>query len=161
MNRYWLLIGIVLWLATPLTVLAEQDVRFESKAEIEVQETDQSGKKTWIRQPAKLVPPGTMVIYTNTFTNQGEEPAENLVVTNPVPQDMVYLSGSAMGENADITFSVDSGETFANENELTITGQDGAKRLAEPKDITHIRWLIKTPLPPGAAGSVEYRAQLL
>lgn len=162
MKRLLIMIGMVLLLTLPLTAFAENsNVRFESKAEVDVQEVDEQGNKTWVRQPAKLVVPGTIVIYTNTFTNQGAEAAEGLVVTNPIPENMVYFPASAIGDKTDITFSVDAGENFASEDALTMIGADGRPRPAEPKDITHIRWLVTAPLQSGETGQVEYRARLL
>lgn len=152
---------LLLLLALPWASLAaSENIRFESLAEIEVQQTNDKGEKVLVREPAKLVVPGTNVIYTNRFTNTGNEPAKNLVITNPVPESMELLAGSVLPESASITYSVDGGKTYATSDKLTITEADGRTRPAEPRDYSHIRWKITGPLPPGEKGQVEFRAKL-
>lgn len=156
------LIGILITLLSVATALADKnDITFASKAEVEVQEVNAQGEDTWVRKPPTLVIPGTVVIYTNTFTNNGAEPASDLIVTNPVPENMVYVAGSALGENAEITFSADGGNSFAPEDQLQVTEADGTQRPAAPKEITHVRWQVLKPLPPAGSGQVEFRARLL
>ena len=40
------------------------------------------------------VVPGERVIYTITFRNVGDEPAENVVINNPIDQNLAYVGGS-------------------------------------------------------------------
>jgi hypothetical protein len=43
-------------------------------------------------------------------------------------------------------------------NELGVVAADGARRAATAADYTHVRWLIKAPLAPGARAFVRFRA---
>ena len=161
MNRSWPLLALLLCLTLPLTAFAaDNQIQFESRAEIEVRQALPDGSTITLRQPAALVVPGTLVIYSNVMTNVGTEPAENLVVSNPIPLQMIYVAGSALPESAAITFSVDGGKTFAAPETLTVTGGDGKERPAVAEDYTHIRWLITEALAPGATTAVEFRAKL-
>lgn len=160
MIRRWLTLLILLCLTLPGLVLAKDDIRFDTSVEVEVEKTNAQGEKAFVREPAVLVVPGTMVIYTNSFTNQTGEPAENLVLTNPIPEKMEYIAGSASDDNATVTFSADGGETFAAEDQLFISDSSGQRRLASPKEYTDIRWVLTSPLSPTETGSVEYRARL-
>ena len=81
-------------------VLAQ--IELTTVAEIEVTETDAQGKKTVKRIPPRKVVPGTEVIYTITAKNTGNEPADNIVVTNPVPKHTEYVDGSAFGAGTNI-----------------------------------------------------------
>jgi uncharacterized repeat protein (TIGR01451 family) len=146
--------------ATAAIATAADNIRFTSKAEIEVEQISADGSKRLVRQPAALVVPGTGVIYTNTFRNIGDKPAERLVITNPIPEGMEYLGGSALPLDADITFSIDGGRSFDRADQLFVSLADGSKRLAEAEEYTHIRWTISEALPPGAEGNVEFRAHL-
>ena len=87
---------------------------------------------------AELVVPGESVFYTITFTNVSNESADNVVITNPIAEDLMYVDGSAFGPGMDILFSVDGGVTFATADELTVL-EAGELRDAEADDFTHVR----------------------
>lgn len=163
MRNLILAIGLifqVLLTAPEAVQAANENIRFESMAELEVEQVNAQGEKVLARQPAVLVVPGTIVVYTNRFENQGKEPAEKLRITNPIPQNMEFLAGSSLPEDATIVYSVDAGQTFDVPGALFITEADGTRRPAEARDYTHIRWTLNKPLPPGTAGFVEFRARL-
>ena len=109
--------------------------------------------------PADTVLPGETVFYTITFTNVSNEVADRVVITNPIDESLVYLDGSAFGAGMDIVFSVDGGESFAAASELTVT-EDGEVRAAEPRDFTHVRWVMRNDLAAGAQGTARFAAVL-
>jgi len=109
--------------------------------------------------PADTVVPGETVFYTITFTNVSNEVADRVVITNPIDESLVYLDGSAFGAGMDIVFSVDGGESFAAASELTVT-EDGEVRAAEPRDFTHVRWVMRNDLAAGAQGTARFAAVL-
>lgn len=153
--------ALLLFFALTLPAAAQQEIiRFESTAEVELAKVTPQGEKVLERRPATLVVPGTVVIYTNRYTNQGSEAAEGLVITNPLPENMAYLDGSAFDEGTVVVFSVDGGQSFDRPEDLTVTDTDGSRRPAQAEDYTHIRWKVLAPLSPGATGEVEYRAKL-
>src|SRR5512135_2756838 len=100
-------------------------VELKMAAEKEVAVTGADGSKTMERVPAEKVIPGDLVIYTITYTNKGDKPAENLVVKNPIPEHMKYVDGSAAGENSVITYSVDKGKTYDVPEKLTVKDAKG------------------------------------
>ena len=108
---------------------------------------------------ADKVVPGETVIVTTTFQNIGDEAAENVVITNPISSELVYIDGSAFGPGTDIEFSVDGGKTFAPAVELTVT-EDGVSRSAGANDFTHIRWVMREDLAAGAQGVARFSAVL-
>jgi uncharacterized repeat protein (TIGR01451 family) len=163
MNKLLLSLGVLLLLlnSTPTELLAaNEQISFTSAAEIEVIEVNDKGEKVLVRRPAVLVPPGGVVIYVNAFTNNGNQPAEELVVTNPVPADTEYLRGSATETGADLSFSIDGGKNFGKPEELMVPDGEGGTRQAEPKEYTDIRWLMQESLEPGATGIVEFRVRV-
>ncbi len=120
---------------------------------------DEAGKRsTQLVEAAKVVP-GDEVIYTVTFANIGDQPAENVVITNPLPEQLTYVDGSAFGPGAEIVFSVDGGKTFAKAGELTVN-DTGVPRSATVKDFTHIRWVMVGEIPAGSQGMSQFRARL-
>ena len=106
---------------------------------------------------AKVVP-GEEVIYTVTFENISSEAADNVVITNPLPEQMSYVDGTAFGPGAEITFSVD-GQHFAQVSELTVSDAAG-NRPAVAADVRHIRWVMNQELEAGAQGLARFRARL-
>lgn len=135
-------------------------IELASIVEMEAQEFNAEGKLVTVRKPAGKVIPGNEVIYTTTYTNIGKEAAEQVVITNPVPENLVYKDNSAAGENTTIVFSIDNGKTYKSPDALFVTLADGTKRPATASDYTHIRWTLTKPVPPQGKGFVTYRAVL-
>jgi uncharacterized repeat protein (TIGR01451 family) len=109
--------------------------------------------------PADTVVPGENVVYTITFRNISEEPADNVVITNPIADSLTYIEGSAFGPGTEIQFSVDGGQTFASRDDLTVS-EDGVVRAASAQDFTHIRWVMQQELAAGAQGVARFSAVL-
>lgn len=150
------------FLLLPTLAVAEGRIELISLAEVEVKVTNDKGEEELVRFPAaeRNVGPGDIIIFTNVYGNKRKEPAEAVVINNPVPQHMVYVEGSAEGEGATIDFSIDGGKTFGQPEELKIKGPDGSEVLARPEDYTHIRWRLKKPVAPGEQGTVAFRARI-
>jgi uncharacterized repeat protein (TIGR01451 family) len=151
---------LTLLLLVPTLAIAANDIKFTSTAEIEVQQVNAKGEKATVRQPATLLQPGQIAIYTNSFTNVGTQPAEKVVVNNPVPTNTEYLGGTATEAGYDVVFSVDKGQSFGKPKELTVPDGKGGKRPAEPKEYTNLRWTMQAPLKPGATGVIEFRVRV-
>lgn len=126
------------------------------KEEVVVNEAGETQKRL---VPAEIVVPGESVIYTITFTNVSAEPADNIVITNPIAEDLMYVEGSAFGPGMDIQFSVDGGVTFATAEELTVV-DEGEVRGARAGDFTHVRWVMQNDLEAGAQGIARFAAVL-
>ncbi len=108
--------------------------------------------------PAKAVEPGEELAYVVSFRNDGAEPADSVVMTIPVPKDMIYVEDSVIADNAAVDFSVDGGESFAPRDALTV--EDGEQiRKAAADEITHVRWTIAR-MTPGEEGMLAFHAIL-
>lgn len=135
-------------------------IELTSIVELEVVTLDEQGNEVVKRVPAEKVTPGSEVIYTTRFKYNGAESAENVVISNPIPEHTVYKQDSASGQDTEIMFSVDDGKTFHTTKQLQVIESDGSKRLAIAKDYTDIRWTYRGQLQPGDEGSVEFRVVL-
>lgn len=94
--------------------------------------------------------PGEILRYRLVGKNNGSDSLSSLVLTQPIPPEMVYIIDSAEGAS-NITFSIDNGETFtANPtvNNVNENGQ-GIREPAAPESYTHVRWKFERILPPG------------
>lgn len=148
------------WIGHAADVAARPPLEITATAEVEVTTKNADGREEVKRVPATRVPPGDAVIYTLSARNTGEKPAGDVVVTDPIPEHMEYVDGSASSDGARVTFSVDGGKTFAAKETLKVRGEDGQMRAATPADFTHVRWQLEKPLAPGEARAVSFRARV-
>lgn len=133
----------------------------EAVAEIEVVQEYADGSRTLVRVPAETVVPGDEVVYTLLYDNRGEDPADDVFITNPIPEHMEFRRAADSPPGVEIVYSVDGGEVFAPLSDLRVTDGAGRSRGALPADCTHIRWLFRRPLLPGESGQVSYTTRLI
>ena len=108
---------------------------------------------------ADTVIPGERVQYTILFRNVGTQPAENVVITNPISESLVYVTGSALQDGLTVEFSVDGGQSFAAADALRVSN-NGSDRPATNSDYTHVRWVMQTALAVGDQGFASFAADL-
>ena len=130
------------------------EVRESSEAPGRAQGTVQE-RQTYRMVPAKLLSQGQVIYYTLRITNPTPVAANNVAVSQRIPNNTTYLPGSAGGPGADIEFSIDGGRSFARAEELK--AEDGSSQ-APPESYTHIRWRLRNPLAPGAMALARFRA---
>lgn len=139
-----------------------QGVEIVSKAEVEVKVKKADGTTETKRVPASSVNvgPGDVVIFSNICVNKGSKPAEDVVITNPIPKHTVYVDGTAEGKDTVIEFSVDGGKSYGKPESLTVFGEDGKPRRAKAEEYTHIRWRVTRPIPTAESATVSFRAKI-
>lgn len=158
MNK--LIASLLLSLLAVTPALAQDTLELTAQVLQEVESRGKDGKVRKQRVPAAKVVPGTEVIYVITYRNKGAQPAEKVVINNPVPAELAYKGSSASGQNAKFEVSVDGGASYGVLPSLRVTGADGKPRPAQPADVTHLRWTLARTVAPGAEGTVSYRAVL-
>ncbi len=126
-------------------------------AKVVVTTTEDGQEKTDFVEP-ELVVPGDKIAYTIAAKNVSEEDVERVVITDPIPNEMIFVPGSEESGDATVVFSVDGGKSFDREEALTVVGEDGLSRPAMSTDFTHIRWVFDSPLAPTAERSVRFVA---
>ncbi|MBT8132834.1 MAG: DUF11 domain-containing protein [Gammaproteobacteria bacterium] len=136
------------------------DLALQTVAEKEELVVNEQGETESRLTPITTVVPGDVVVYTITFSNNGKEHADTVMITDPVPDQMRYIEGSAFGGGTDILFSVDGAESFAQADDLVVVDAAGNTRSARAEDYTHIRWTMRNPLPPGKRGIARFKARL-
>ena len=107
------------------------------------------------------VQPGEELRYTIEFTNTSTEIIDPgiVVITNPIPEAVEYLEGTAVGDDTEILFSVDGGASFASADRLTVI-EGGVRLPAEARHFTAIRWIYGGILGSGEGGSVTFDVRL-
>jgi len=153
--------AILMTLAFSLQAVAQEKGHLNVTTTVQKQEVtvNESGDTEIRLVAASTVVPGESVIYTITFQNISDEPADNVVITNPISKELTYVDGSAFGPGSAIQFSADGGQNFAAANDLTVS-EEGESRPAGPDDFTHIRWVMNNELAVGAQGTARFSAVL-
>lgn len=161
-KKYLTTIGVLVALCIiPSLALAKPVVNISVKAEMDAV-VKEGGKTITKRVVAKDVTTGTVIYYTVSFRNDGNEKATNAVIDNPIPKDTTYVPGSAYGESGDegITFSIDKGKSYNKPSmlfyEITEQGKK-IKKVASPDIYTNIRWVIPV-IEAGKKGAVGFKA---
>ncbi|MGB5104121.1 MAG: hypothetical protein WBO04_12520 [Steroidobacteraceae bacterium] len=108
-------------------------------------ETGPDGRERRRFVRASRLDAGDEVHYTIRVHNPGKEPVLDIVVTKRLPFGLGYIPGSAVGPACDVEFSTDGGTTFA-----------PASR--KPASYSHVRWILRRPLAPGATALLRFRA---
>lgn len=118
------------------------EVKLTLEAEKKV--VDAEEKVSWKALKGKVkVQPGDTLRYTVSGKNSGDVEAENLVITQPIPQQTTYVLDSAANDNgAEITYSIDNGESFVTEPMVEVALPDDTIELqpAPAEAYTHVRW---------------------
>lgn len=105
-----------------------------------------------LEEPTKVLP-GDRLVFTTHYSNGGDKPITDFVVTNPLPAPVKLTRAG------DFEVSVDGGKTFGALAGFRVAGADGRPRAAELADVTHVRWKLAS-IAPGASGDVRYFAEV-
>ena len=149
-----------LFLLPAAALATEGTLQVQTIAQKEITIVNDDGQRETRLVPVTTVVPGDEVIYTITFTNVGAESADAITITDPVPQQMRYIDGSAFSAGADLQFSIDGGVNWGAAEELTVRDEQGELRPAVAADYTHIRWVMRHPVAPGKRGYARFKAAL-
>lgn len=141
------------------SVLADNNVAIKSSAMVETIQKDTSGKEIKTLELAKNVIPGQQVVFKNEVNNDGKFPAKDIVITNPIPEHMLFNSAYAPSE-AIITYSTDGKAFLPNGKVMIKDAMTGNNRLARIEEYTFIRWSFAKSLPINSHAEVGYRATL-
>ncbi len=150
-----IVLGCTLALSTSAQALIAQQIVMK-----QVTTLDENGDPQTQLVDASLVTPGETIVYQLRFENDQPEAANDLVLTMPVPEQVIYQNGSASYPGAAVTYSADGGETFYKWGEVKFQTETGQDIIAQAEDITHIRWYLADPVAPGEIGVLSFAATL-
>ena len=139
------------------------DVKIDSKILVERTAPSESGEMvTRLVEPATVkVIPGDKLVFINAYRNTGANAVTGFVVNNPVHSAVSLIE---IAEDWALV-SVDGGKNFGKLADLTVTetvavaDADAAPvtRPAKASDATHVRWVLTSPIAPGASGELRFR----
>jgi uncharacterized repeat protein (TIGR01451 family) len=142
-------------LSAPAAALAANDVALTSAMFVERSVPQPSGPAKIMLEQPKSVPPGAKLVFVLSYRNQGKSAAANFVVTNPIPDGVAFDSTPDAGAS----YSVDGGKSYGPLTTLRVPA-NATSRAALPDDVTHIRWVLKTPIPVGGTGKLSFRGSV-
>lgn len=149
-----LLTASLLWPISAAALSATQTI------EKEVTVITADGVTQTKREAADTVVPGERIVYSLNILNDKPEPASDLVLTMPVPAEVIFVEGSADKAGASVVYSADGGASFAARPAAVVMDAAGTVRAASADDITHIRWTVKGPVAAGATDTLSFAAIL-
>ena len=164
-NRFLLVLVVLAFTASAaLAQIGEKpELMLTLSAQKEVTVPGEDGKPKTEWQEVQSTSPGDELKYTIRYENKGEAEARDAKIVDPVPQNTSYISGTAEGESAEITFSLD-GKTFGPPPLLKyrVKQADGTEveYVATPEMYTHIQWKLNKAVPPGGTGSVSFKVKV-
>lgn len=119
---------------------------------------------TWLQLPPQAsVEPGDLVRYTIRGENNSDRAIANFILTQPIPRQVVYVPDSATSsEEAEITYSIDDGETFVANPAIAVTLEDGSEETqpAPPERYTHVRWIFENPVAAGESVTGQFEVRV-
>jgi uncharacterized repeat protein (TIGR01451 family) len=111
--------------------------------------------------PADHAHPSDVIEYRLVYTNTGDEPIQNVVITDPIPIGMKFVHPSASKPEASrVQFSIDGGKNFQPWPILIKRKTtDGKEETVEatPDMVTHIRWALSSAIQPDGGITLTYR----
>ena len=155
--RIALAIAALLALANSAHAQDKGCIELKTVAESEQEYVNEQGQKAKRLVPAAKVVPGDEVVWTIVAKNICDKPASDIVIANPVPEQMSFVPNSAIGVGTEITYSLD-GKQFNAANALVVNDAAGASRPARADEFRAVRWQYASAFQPGATAFVRYRA---
>lgn len=105
-------------------------------------------------EPLKTARSGDRLIYVLEYRNTGTQAVSDFIVSNPLPR-AVRFDETINGQEI---VSIDGGRNWGRLEQLRVTRANGTSRMAEPHDVTHLRWQMPKRLAGGETGRVTFRA---
>ena len=156
MNTFTKMVAALLVLsstAVPVAAYAQSPVSLSGDVKAVETTVDDAGNEVTKLVDPDVIVPGDRLVFGTDYANNGAEPVENFVVTNPLPA-AVRLAPDA---DPQLVVSVDAGKSWGVLASLTVAAEDGSTRAASHADVTHVRWTLPV-IAPGASGRLEYPA---
>ena len=137
----------------PSAALAQNQVALTSEVLVERTVTDANGTARTSLEAPGVVTPGDHLVFVLSYRNNGAAPASDFVVSNPIPDSVVFDGTDSPGA----VYSVDGGRNWGALAALTIRAADGSSRPATLADVTGVQWRFAQAIPAGSGGQLRFR----
>jgi len=154
--RYF--ITLVSLAALSVSAVNAQALKAKQTVEKETTVVSADGAVATVRETVEKIVPGERVVYSLDFNNDDTAPANDIVLTMPIPPEVKYIEGTAEVPQTRVSFSADGGESFSTRQSVMIMDGDGNIRAAGADELTHIRWSVPGPVNVGEGGILSFSA---
>ncbi|HYN45110.1 MAG TPA: hypothetical protein VES64_00295 [Allosphingosinicella sp.] len=144
---------ILLAFALPSAALAQNQVALTSEVFVERTVTDASGAARVTLEAPGVVTPGDHLVFVLSYRNNGSAPASDFVVSNPIPDSVVFDGTESPGA----AYSVDGGRNWGALSALAVRAADGTSRPATLADVNSVQWRFAQAIPAGSGGQLKFR----
>lgn len=144
---------ILLALFLPSAALAQNQVALTSEVLVERRTTGADGAVQVTLEAPGVVTPGDHLVFVLSYRNNGAAPASDFVVSNPIPDSVVFDGTDSPGA----VYSIDGGRTWGALSALTVRGADGNSRPATLADVNSVQWRFAQAIPAGSGGQLRFR----
>lgn len=114
------------------------------------------------RQDRSMARPGDLLAYSLAFTNTTSGTVSHVQFVDPLPNGLVYKTGSARADKpVRIEYSIDGGKTYTARPMIAVT--EAGRRVEKPAPVqsySHIRWTVSGPLAAGAQVTAGFQAEV-
>lgn len=156
-KRFFAAFLLVLGLTASMALAAGGDLAGSLEA-FRVVVTDQ-GVEDFL--PADNARPSDVIEYRLTYTNTGDQPIQNIFITDGIPFGTEFVHPSATElKTGGVEYSIDGGKTYHSWPILVKqTNESGEEEMVEatPDMVTHLRWALSEPVQPKQGITVTYR----
>lgn len=156
--RYFVSLFTIAALST--SAMSAHALTAEQTVEKETTVVSADGSISTVREAVEKIVPGERVIYSLNFENDAAAPANDIVLTMPIPSEVKYIEGSAEVPQTNVTFSADGGENFSTRQSVMLMDNTGNIRAAGADELTHIRWSVPGPVEVGDGGVLSFSASV-
>jgi uncharacterized repeat protein (TIGR01451 family) len=110
----------------------------------------------------RMARPGDEIRYTLVFTNVTKGSVKNVQFTDPIPQGLVYVLGSAAAhQTVRVEYSIDGGKNYAEQPMIAVVENGSTVQKPAPREqYTHVRWTVLESVAAGAQVTAEFRVQV-
>ena len=117
-----------------------------------------NGAERLVPSTRAVVPPGGRLRITIVATNEGDRPAQNVVVREAIERDQTFVSAS-VSPAEHVEYSVDDGKTWSAAPIVRTQTPNGiVERKATAAEYTALRWVEQPPIPAKGSATYSYDA---
>ena len=144
----------------------------DAAARLQLQLTDakevkviEAGQETLRLVPVDSTSSGDILVYTINYANNSDIPtAPETAVVGIIPKGTQFVAGSeTSGDGLELLYSINNGENFLPQPvTVPVRQADGTflQQSAPAEMYTHVRWILKAPVPPQGSGKVLYKVKV-
>lgn len=111
-------------------------------------------------EPVTQTRPGDTLLYRILATNEGDAPARDARIVDPIPAGTRLVPVSWSPAGPEFSVSIDGGKSFESfpiRRPVKLASGEVVQKEVDPASYTHVRWSALQPLPPGESREAAFK----